>query len=91
MIGISADLQARAARDDRRPRNGNSVGVTPSRRQAQFLVSQHVTTGLLMDGGGSSTMVGRLPGKKTVSLLNLPSDSIGERPVANGLFVYYRP
>ncbi|MFI5756883.1 phosphodiester glycosidase family protein [Streptomyces sp. NPDC051569] len=39
---------------------------------------------LNLDGGGSSTLVARVPGSDTLRLENSPSDG-GERPVANGL------
>nr|WP_128377310.1 phosphodiester glycosidase family protein [Streptomyces cavernae] len=42
-----------------------------------------------LDGGGSSTLVARKPGASTVSVRNHPSDGT-ERPVANGIGVFYR-
>ena len=39
------------------------------------------------DGGGSATLVARVLGEEHASVLNEPSDG-GERPVADGLFVY---
>ncbi|WP_089105409.1 phosphodiester glycosidase family protein [Streptomyces hyaluromycini] len=43
-----------------------------------------------LDGGGSTTMVARTAGAKTVSVLNHPTDS-PERAVANGVGVFWKP
>ncbi|MFF5142716.1 phosphodiester glycosidase family protein [Streptomyces sp. NPDC013157] len=43
-----------------------------------------------LDGGGSTTMVARAAGAKTVSVLNHPTES-PERAVANGIGVFWRP
>ncbi|MFG2953956.1 phosphodiester glycosidase family protein [Streptomyces sp. NPDC048291] len=43
-----------------------------------------------LDGGGSSTMVARTAGAKTVSVLNHPTES-PERAVANGIGVFWKP
>ncbi|MEV5955170.1 phosphodiester glycosidase family protein [Streptomyces sp. NPDC051987] len=43
-----------------------------------------------LDGGGSTTMVARTAGAKTVSVLNHPTDS-PERAVANGIGVFFGP
>ncbi|WP_217555918.1 phosphodiester glycosidase family protein [Streptomyces sp. GbtcB6] len=43
-----------------------------------------------LDGGGSTTMVARTAGAKTVSVLNHPTDS-PERAVANGIGVFWKP
>lgn len=42
-----------------------------------------------LDGGGSSTMISRLPGEEEVSVTNRPSDydDGSEREVANGMFI----
>jgi len=45
---------------------------------------------MLLDTGGSTEMVARLPKRNGVSVINWPSDGF-ERPVANGLFVYSVP
>ncbi|GEM_PF-2976786 len=42
---------------------------------------------MAFDSGGSSTLVARLPGQKTATVINTPSDG-RERPVADGLFLY---
>lgn len=66
-----------------------SVGVTPD-EATDYMLAHHVDSAVLFDGGGSSTMAGRLPGDTALSILNRPSDAAGERPVANGIFVYAR-
>ncbi|MGW2962334.1 phosphodiester glycosidase family protein [Streptomyces sp. NPDC001220] len=43
-----------------------------------------------LDGGGSTTLVARSPGDRTVSVLNHPTES-PERPVANGIGVFSTP
>ncbi|MFG2943022.1 phosphodiester glycosidase family protein [Streptomyces sp. NPDC048282] len=43
-----------------------------------------------LDGGGSTTLVARTAGAKTVSVLNHPTDS-PERAVANGIGVFWKP
>ncbi|WP_433297438.1 phosphodiester glycosidase family protein [Pseudonocardia sp. CA-142604] len=68
-------------------RQGSSIGVTPA-EAAEYLVAHGADSGLLLDGGGSSTLAAQLPGSTHLTVLNHPSDSAGERPVANGLFVY---
>jgi hypothetical protein len=45
-------------------------------------------SGLVLDGGGSSTLVARTPGKPNAKLQNQPSDHNGARRVTNGLFVF---
>ncbi|HEY6449389.1 MAG TPA: phosphodiester glycosidase family protein [Candidatus Cybelea sp.] len=63
-----------------------SVGVT--RREFSALMrSLGATEGLLLDGGGSSTMVVRRLGDSVADMVNSPSDG-KERPVADGIFVY---
>ncbi|MGO1769576.1 MAG: phosphodiester glycosidase family protein [Microbacterium sp.] len=54
---------------------------------ATYLRSLGVEDAVLLDGGGSTEMVVRQPGETEASVANTPSDG-GERPVANGLFVY---
>ncbi|MER7838109.1 phosphodiester glycosidase family protein [Streptomyces sp. NPDC096040] len=43
-----------------------------------------------LDGGGSTTLVARTAGDKTVSVLNHPTES-PERAVANGIGVFWKP
>lgn len=54
---------------------------------AKWMMQHGAYNAILFDSGGSSQMVGRLPGQHEVSVLNSPSDG-HERPVANGLFLY---
>ncbi|GAA1170744.1 hypothetical protein GCM10009608_03910 [Pseudonocardia alaniniphila] len=68
-------------------RQQSSIGVTPA-EAAEYLVAHGADSGLLLDGGGSSTLAAQLPGSTHLTVLNHPSDAAGERPVANGLFVY---
>jgi phosphodiester glycosidase len=63
-----------------------SVGVT-RREFAALMRSLGATEGLLLDGGGSSTIVVRRLGDTTADVVNSPSDG-RERPVADGIFVY---
>jgi len=63
-----------------------SVGVT--RREFSALMrSLGATEGLLLDGGGSSTLVVRRLGDSAAGVVNSPSDG-KERPVADGIFAY---
>ncbi|GAA1297664.1 phosphodiester glycosidase family protein [Pseudonocardia xinjiangensis] len=88
MIGVSKDgRQLTLVVID--GRQESSIGVTP-REAAEYLVAHGVDSGVLLDGGGSSTLAARLPGTTALTVLNQPSDATGERPVANGLFVYSR-
>ncbi len=63
-----------------------STGLTPA-EAAKYMLAHGASQAMLFDGGGSSEMVARLPGKHLVSVINSPSGG-RERPVANGLFVY---
>ena len=63
-----------------------SVGVNRAELSA-LLRGLGATDGLLLDGGGSATLVARVLGDAEASVLNEPSDGV-ERPVADGLFVY---
>ncbi|MBX5467620.1 MAG: phosphodiester glycosidase family protein [Firmicutes bacterium] len=67
---------------------GTSVGAT-YREAAAFLAQAGAVTAMLLDGGGSSEMVVRMPGAIQATVANRPADG-HERPVANGLFVYSR-
>ncbi len=63
-----------------------SVGVT--RREFSALMrALGASEGLLLDGGGSSTLVARRLGESLADVVNSPSDG-RERPVADGIFVY---
>lgn len=63
-----------------------SIGVLQP-QLASLMIAFGATTGMQFDGGGSSTLVARLPGDDAARLLNSPSDGV-ERRVADGLFVY---
>ncbi|RMI41426.1 phosphodiester glycosidase family protein [Actinomadura harenae] len=54
---------------------------------AALLLRLGARDALLMDGGGSSTMAVRMPGKPAATVRNTPSDG-RERPVPNGLAIY---
>ena len=54
---------------------------------AGWMMRHGAYNAILFDSGGSTQMVGRLPGQTQASVLNVPSDG-HERPVANGLFIY---
>ncbi len=64
-------------------RSSASVGMTWV-RLARLLKSLGADDALNFDGGGSTTMVARMPGDKAVSVRNTPSDG-SQRPVPNGL------
>jgi hypothetical protein len=63
-----------------------SVGVTRI-EFAALMRSLGATEGLLLDGGGSSTLAVRRLGDSVADVVNSPSDG-KERPVADGIFVY---
>ncbi len=63
-----------------------SVGVTRP-QFAALMRALGATEGLLLDGGGSSTLVVRRLGESVASVVNSPSDG-KERPVSDGIFVY---
>lgn len=64
-----------------------SIGMTRP-EFASLLQRFGVDDAIALDSGGSVTMVSRVPGEDVASVRNHPSDSGGERWVANGLFVY---
>jgi exopolysaccharide biosynthesis protein len=63
-----------------------SIGVLQP-QFASLMIAFGAVTGMQFDGGGSSTIVARMPGNAYASVLNSPSDGV-ERRVADGLFVY---
>lgn len=69
--------------DGRQP--GWSNGI-PHNDTAQYLKSIGCVDALLLDGGGSSTMVAKLPFEERAQLENKPSDG-RERAVGNGLLL----
>lgn len=54
---------------------------------AQMLKEYGATDGMSLDGGGSTTMLAKLPGYKSAELVNKPSDG-AMRKVADGLGIY---
>ena len=69
--------------DGRRP--GHSVGMNLM-DVATYLLERGCTTVVNMDGGGSTSMLARMPGDNDATLMNLPSDG-RERNVSNALFI----
>jgi exopolysaccharide biosynthesis protein len=63
-----------------------SIGVLQT-QLAALMIAFGAGTGMEFDGGGSSTIVARLPGNPSAGVVNSPSDGT-ERSVADGLFVY---
>ncbi|MFB9902570.1 phosphodiester glycosidase family protein [Allokutzneria oryzae] len=61
----------------------SSRGMT-YRELGEYMKSLGADDALNLDGGGSSTLVARLPGQSAVSVQNSPSDG-GQRTVPNGL------
>ncbi|GAA2015865.1 phosphodiester glycosidase family protein [Catenulispora yoronensis] len=86
-VGVTQDGKHAvfAAFDGHQPED-TAQGLT--RPQIAGWMMQHgAYNAILFDSGGSTQMVGRLPGQSQASVLNVPSDG-HERPVANGLFIY---
>lgn len=75
--------------DGRRVDPVRSVGLTHA-QAARYLLAHGAYQAILLDTGGSTEMVARLPKQKGVSVINWLSDGF-ERPVADGLFVYSVP
>jgi large repetitive protein len=63
-----------------------SIGVLQP-QLASLMIAFGVVTGMQFDGGGSSTMVARLPGDSSAVVQNSPSDGV-ERRVGDALLVY---
>ena len=63
-----------------------SIGVLQP-QLAQLMIAFGAVTGMQFDGGGSSTLVARLPGDDDAAVQNSPSDGM-ERRVADALLVY---
>jgi len=73
--------------DGRQP--GHSDGAT-LRETAELLQAMGAVDALNLDGGGSTTMVVRGAGDR-LAVVNRPSDTAGERPVANALALHACP
>jgi exopolysaccharide biosynthesis protein len=67
-------------------RSRASAGVTYA-ELTKYLLRLKCYSGMVLDGGGSSTMVAKLPGRGSNSVMNVPSDGRPRR-VADGLYVY---
>lgn len=63
-----------------------SIGVLQP-QLASLMIAFGVVTGMQFDGGGSSTLVARLPGDDGAAVQNSPSDGV-ERRVGDALLVY---
>ena len=63
-----------------------SAGVT-YRELTSYLLSLGCSSGMVLDGGGSTTMVARLPGSSEATVQNVPADHPA-RPVADTLLVF---
>ncbi|WP_279583091.1 phosphodiester glycosidase family protein [Fodinicola feengrottensis] len=86
-VGVTKDgKKAIFAAFDGHQAEGVAQGLTEP-QLAGWLIQHGAYNAILFDSGGSTQMVGRLPGQTTTSVLNVPSDG-HERPVANGLFLY---
>lgn len=69
--------------DGRRP--GYSMGMTLT-EVAGYMVQKGCTSVINLDGGGSTTMMVRMPGDVEARVVNIPSDG-KERSVSNGLLL----
>jgi hypothetical protein len=90
-VGLSRDRRRLllVTVDGRRP--GWSVGMSLAELTA-LLQGLGAWEALNLDGGGSTTLVVRAPGAAGgFRIANQPSDSAGERPVANALVVHACP
>jgi hypothetical protein len=61
-----------------------STGIARS-ELCSLLLALGATDAMLLDSGGSATLVARMPGDADATVINDPSDGV-ERPVADGLF-----
>lgn len=66
-------------------RDDSSQGVS-SKEIAQFLQNLGCVKAIQLDGGGSSTIIARMPGNKSPELINNPSDGT-QRANSNGLIL----
>ena len=85
-IGMTADGHMIMATFDGHRNTDTAVGATYAQVQ-HYLASRGVTDAISLDGGGSTTMVARMPGDTAATVRNTPSDG-QERNVANGFFIY---
>jgi hypothetical protein len=66
--------------------SAHSVGVTRP-EFAALMLGLGASDAMAFDSGGSATLVARVLGDASASVLNVPSDG-EERPVADGVFIY---
>lgn len=86
-VGVTADgKHAMMVTFDGHQAEGVAQGLTRP-QLAAWLIQHGAVNAILFDSGGSTEMVGRKPGQRGATVLNVPSDG-HERPVANGLFIY---
>ncbi|HKZ15065.1 MAG TPA: phosphodiester glycosidase family protein [Solirubrobacterales bacterium] len=69
---------------------GTGKGGVGIDREAEDMVAQGVELAVNLDGGGSTTMVGRALGDEKVTVRNNPSDG-GERSDPNGIGIFVAP
>ncbi len=93
IVGLSADGKHLAMSVV--GKGGGAPGVTPE-QAAQLVLNMKMDSGILLDGGGSSTLVAQLPntgsGVSVVSTstgqTNYPNGSSNQRFVGDGFFLY---
>lgn len=87
-VGIKPDGSTMMlALDGRQSGWSAGLGLTET---AEYLVSMGCTTVVNMDGGGSTTLATRLPGKETTATVKNSPSGGSQRAVANGLFFVYK-
>ena len=59
-------------------RQSNSIGMTTN-EMAEFMLEIGAYNALMMDGGGSTTMASREPGRSSIAVQNTPSDGVQRR------------
>lgn len=87
-VGIKPDgTTMMLALDGRQSGWSAGLGLTET---AEYLVSLGCTTVVNMDGGGSTTLATRLPGKESIATVKNSPSGGSQRAVTNGLFFVYR-
>jgi len=69
-------------------RQDNSIGLTQT-EAAELMLELGAYNALILDGGGSTTMVARKPGTTLLEVVNVPSEG-ALRAVTNGIGVFSR-